>query len=190
MVNSRRNLFITFGLRMAENGTSYLCSTFSISYVTTVIGVSNSVGPLAVACASLAGIATIPLYGMAALFQAVFAVPAFALMSWGNTVLICMVITLGIGVGVNGMLGSQCALLAELFGARHRYTGVAIGRELSAIIAGGTAPLLGATLLLAFNDAWWPLAAYVVVLSLITFVTTFVTPETWGRDLTDLVDAR
>ncbi|WP_328507734.1 MFS transporter [Streptomyces sp. NBC_00391] len=203
MVNSRRNLFITFGLRMAENGTSYLYSTFSISYVTTVIGVSNSVGPLAVACASLAGIVTIPLFGMlsdrigrvplyrmAALFQAVFAVPAFALMSSGNTVLICVVITLGIGVGVNGMLGSQCALLAELFGARHRYTGVAIGREFSAIIAGGIAPLLGATLLLAFNDAWWPLAAYVVVLSLITFVTTFVTPETRGRDLTDLADAR
>jgi MFS family permease len=40
--------------------------------------------------------------------------------------------------------------LAELFGARHRYTGVAVGREFSAIVAGGVAPLLRATLLLAF----------------------------------------
>ncbi|MDG9709469.1 MFS transporter [Streptomyces sp. DH10] len=203
MVKSRRNLFITFGLRMAENGTSYLYSTFSISYVTAVVGVSSSVGPLAVACASLAGIVTIPLFGMlsdrigrvplyrwAALFQALFAIPAFALMSTGNTVLICVVITVGIGVGVNGMLGSQCALLAELFGARHRYTGVAIGREFSAIIAGGMAPLLGAALLLAFNDSWWPLAGYVILLSLITFLTTFATPETRGRDLTDPADAR
>ncbi|WP_223167261.1 MFS transporter [Nonomuraea sp. SYSU D8015] len=201
--HSRRNLFITFGLRMAENGTSYLYSTFSISYVTAVVGVSASVGPLAVACASLAGVVSIPLFGMlsdrigrvplyrmAALFQALFAVPAFALLSTGNTILICVVITLGIGVGVNGMLGSQCALLAELFGARHRYTGVAIGREFSAIIAGGVAPMIGAALLLAFSNSWWPLAAYVVVLSLITFGTTFLTPETRGRDLADLADAR
>ncbi len=201
--HSRRNLFITFGLRMAENGTSYLYSTLSISYVTTVVGVSGSVGPLAVACASVAGFATIPLFGKlsdrvgrvplyrwAALFQALFAVPAFALMSSGNTVLICLAITMGIGVGVNGMLGSQCALLAELFGARHRYTGVAIGREFSAIAAGGIAPLLGATMLLAFDNSWVPLAAYVIVLSLITFLTTFVTPETRGRDLTDPADAR
>jgi MHS family metabolite:H+ symporter-like MFS transporter len=117
--------------------------------VTTVAGVSHSVGPLAVACASLAGIVTIPLFGMlsdrigrvplyrmAALFQAIFAVPAFALMSSGNTVLICVVITIGIGVGVNGMLGSQCALLAELFGARHRYTGVA-GVQRRLVAAGG-----------------------------------------------------
>ncbi|MFI7704540.1 MFS transporter [Nonomuraea sp. NPDC049480] len=201
--HSRRNLFITFGLRMAENGTSYLYSTFSISYVTAVVGVSASVGPLAVACASLAGLVSIPLFGMlsdrigrvplyrmAALFQALFAVPAFALMSTGNTILICVVITLGIGVGVNGMLGSQCALLAELFGARHRYTGVAIGREFSAIIAGGVAPMIGAALLLAFSNSWWPLAVYVVILSLITFGTTFLTPETRGRDLADLADAR
>ncbi|MGP3913907.1 MFS transporter [Nonomuraea sp. 10N515B] len=201
--HSRRNLFITFGLRMAENGTSYLYSTFSISYVTAVVGVSASVGPLAVACASLAGVVSIPLFGMlsdrigrvplyrmAALFQALFAVPAFALLSTGNTVLICVVITLGIGVGVNGMLGAQCALLSELFGARHRYTGVAIGREFSAIIAGGVAPMVGAALLLAFSNSWWPLAAYVVVLSLITFGTTFFTPETRGRDLADLADAR
>ncbi|MFM9457319.1 MFS transporter [Streptomyces europaeiscabiei] len=135
-------------------------------------------------------IGRVPLYRMAALFQAVSAVPSFALMSSGNTVLICVVITLGIGVGVNGMLGAQCALLAELFGARHRYTGVAIGREFSAIVAGGIAPLLGATLFLASNDAWWPLEAYVVLLSLVTFVTTFVTPETRGRDRTGITDAR
>lgn len=201
--HSRRNLFIAIGLRMAENGTSYLYSTLTISYVTVAVGVSASVGPLAVACASLVGIFTVPLFGAlsdrfgrvpvyraAAAFQGLFAVPAFAMLHTGSTVLICVVVAAGIGVGVMGMLGPQCAQLAELFGARHRYTGVAMGREISAVIAGGIAPLIGSALLLATSNAWWPIAAYVILLSLITFVTTFFTPETVGRDLTDVHDAR
>jgi MHS family metabolite:H+ symporter-like MFS transporter len=37
--------------------------------------------------------------------------------------------------------------------------------------------------------AWVPLAGYVALLSLITLATTFVMPETRGRDLDDLRDA-
>jgi hypothetical protein len=37
--------------------------------------------------------------------------------------------------------------------------------------------------------SWIPLAAYVALLSLITVVTTYLTPETRGRDLDDLRDA-
>ena len=37
--------------------------------------------------------------------------------------------------------------------------------------------------------SWIPLAVYVIVLTVITLVTTFFTPETRGRDLTLLGDA-
>jgi MFS transporter, MHS family, metabolite:H+ symporter len=60
---------------------------------------------------------------------------------------------------------------------------VAVVREFSAIFAGGIAPLVGTFLLAATSDAWWPLAAYVAVLCLITLVTTFVAPDSPGRDL-------
>lgn len=103
-------------------------------------------------------------------------------------------------VPVWGMFATQGALLPELFGARHRYAGVATGREVSAVIAGGIAPLIGASLIAwvgnrhgggqgAAVPAWIPLAAYVALLSLISFATTFAMPETRGRDLDDLRDA-
>lgn len=39
------------------------------------------------------------------------------------------------------------------------------------------------------GHAWWVVGGYSLVLSLITFATTFVTPETAGRSLTALEDA-
>ena len=96
----------------------------------------------------------------------------------GIPVVTVVVIAISYGIGVNVMLGAQCAALPELFGARHRYIGVAIAREFSAIIAGGIAPFVGALLLGWFSNSWIPLAMYVVVLTSITLYTTFVTPET------------
>lgn len=57
------------------------------------------------------------------------------------------------------------------------------------MLAGGIAPLVGAVLLRTFSDSWLPLACYLAVLTLLTIVTTFLTPETRGRDLDVNVDA-
>jgi MHS family metabolite:H+ symporter-like MFS transporter len=199
---SRRPLLTAIGLRMAENGTSSIYATLSIAFLTTYAGVSKSLGPIALACASLIGIFSVPFFGAlsdrvgrrrvyrgGALFQLVFAFPAFALLSTGNPVVACVVIAAGIGIGVNGMLGPQCAYLSELFGNRHRYTGVALGREFSAVLAGGSAPLIGALLLGLTDGGWWVISCYIVVLSAITLVALHFAPETAGRDLNDLADA-
>jgi MFS transporter, MHS family, metabolite:H+ symporter len=71
------------------------------------------------------------------------------------------------------MLGAQCAMPPELFGNRHRFTGVAMTREFSAVVAGAVAPLLA-----VMSDAWWPPAVYVFVLVAITFTTMTFCPET------------
>jgi MHS family metabolite:H+ symporter-like MFS transporter len=80
-------------------------------------------------------------------------------------------------------------MLPELFGNRHRYLGVAVSREFSAVIAGGLAGVLGAYLIKAFDGSWLPLGIYTFVLAAITLATTFVTPETVRRDLTRINDA-
>jgi len=87
------------------------------------------------------------------------------------------------------MLGAQCSMLPELFGNRHRYIGVAVSREFSAVVAGGIAPLLGVWFLALTDYSWWPLGVYTLVLAVITVATTFVTPETRGRDLNQIDDA-
>jgi len=193
---SWRTILRGIGLRMGENGGSYLLQTLAITYITAV-GVPSSVGPFAVAIASVVGAAVVPfagalsdrvgrvpVYRFGAGLQVVLAGPAWWLLSLGQPWLVIVVLSVSYGIGVNVMLGAQCALLPELFGAPHRYSGVAIAREFSAIVAGGIGPFVGSLLLAIFHGSWVPLAIYLGLLSLITFLTTFVTPETRGRDLT------
>lgn len=190
------------GLRMAENGGSYLFNTLAVSFVVGTIGVGAWIGPLAVAVGSLVGIISVPyagylsdrfgrvpVYRFGAAVLVVLAFPGWWLLSLGNPTVIIIVIAVAIGFGVNTMLGAQCAALPELFGNRHRYIGVATAREFSAVLAGGLAPVLGAWFISISGGAWWPLATYVFVLAVITFATTFVVPETRGRDLTRIQDA-
>jgi MFS transporter, MHS family, metabolite:H+ symporter len=200
--SARRQVWRGIGLRMAENGGSYLFSTLSITFVTSsAVGLGKSIGPLAVAVASAVGILTVPIagavsdrfgripvYRAGAILITLLALPAWFLLSLGNPVLVVVVVVLGVGFGVNTMLGAQCAMLPELFGNRHRYIGVAVSREFSAVIAGGIAPLLGVWFLSMTDYSWWPLGLYTLVLGVITIVTTFLTPETRGRDLNVIDD--
>ncbi len=202
---SRKNILIGIGLRMAENGNSTIYSALLIAFLGTIAaykGQTATIGPTGAVVAALVSIFTVVgfgklsdswgrvrVYRYGALFLAIFALPAFYLLTLGQVWLVLLVMALGVGIGVQGMLGPQCALLPELFGNSHRYTGVAMARELSAVIAGGIAPMLGAIFLALTNNAWWTIGLYSMVLAIISFATTFVTPETKGRSLTDLHDA-
>ncbi|MFC8038475.1 MFS transporter [Paenarthrobacter sp. NPDC057355] len=204
--HSRKNVLIGIGLRMGENGNSSIYSALLVSFMSMPAGVfagNNSIGPVGLLIA--AGFAAVmvvtfgalsdrygrvPVYRYGALFQAIIAVPAFYLVTLGNVTLVWVVMAVGIAIGVQSMLGPQCPLLPELFGSQYRFTGVAMSREISAVLAGGLAPLLGALMLAATNHSWLVLAIYSLVLALISFVTTFFTPETAGRDLVSTEDAK
>lgn len=204
--HSRKNVLIGIGLRMGENGNSSIYSALLVSFMSMPAGVfagNNSIGPVGLLIA--AGFAAVlvvtfgalsdkygrvPIYRYGALFQAIIAVPAFYLVTLGNVTLVWVVMAVGIAIGVQSMLGPQCPLLPELFGSQYRFTGVAMSREISAVLAGGLAPLLGALMLAATNHSWLVLAIYSLVLALISFVTTFFTPETAGRDLVSTEDAQ
>jgi MHS family metabolite:H+ symporter-like MFS transporter len=201
LTTSRRNVLIGIGLRMAENGGSYIFQSLAVAFIVTT-GLSKTNGSVAVMLASALGIVSVPfagwlsdrfgrvpVYRFGAGVLLVLAVPGWYLLSLGNVVVSTLIIVIGIGLGVNGMLGPQCAMLPELFGNRHRYIGVAVAREFSAVVAGGLAPIIGSWLMASTHNAWWPLALYVLILAGITFATTFVAPETRGRDLTDTADA-
>ncbi|MFJ6454612.1 MFS transporter [Paenarthrobacter sp. NPDC091669] len=204
--HSKKNVLLGIGLRMGENGNSSIYSALLVSFMSMPAGVfagNNSIGPVGLLIA--AGFAAalvvtfgalsdrfgrVPVYRYGALFQAIIAVPAFYLVTLGNVTLVWVVMSVGIAIGVQSMLGPQCPLLPELFGSQYRFTGVAMSREISAVLAGGLAPLLGALMLAATNHSWLVLAIYSLVLALISFVTTFFTPETAGRDLVSTEDAK
>ncbi|WP_246794838.1 MFS transporter [Burkholderia perseverans] len=211
--HSRPALRIGIGLRMAENGGSSIYQALAVSYLAGVIGMKGPIGAFALVCAATVGSCTVPLagwlsdrygrvrvYRLFAWLQLALAFPVWWIFSQGNVVASVIAISVAQGFANWGMLGAQAALLPELFGARHRYMGVSFSREVSAVLAGGIAPLVGAMIIAAVIvlhggdraagvQAWVPIAAYLAVLTLITLRTTFRMPETLNRDLDDPLDA-
>jgi MFS transporter, MHS family, metabolite:H+ symporter len=210
--DSRKTLLLVVGLRMAENGGSSIYQSLAISYMVGVTALSGQTGTWALLLAGATGVAVVPLAGKLgdrcgrvrvyrwfAIYQLLLAFPAWWVLSRGNATAGMLTVSIAL-VASWGMFATQGALLPELFGARHRYVGVATARELSAVIAGGAAPLVGASLIAwttrhsggtktAAISSWIPIAAYLSILSCIGVATTFFTPETRGRDLDDLNDA-
>jgi MHS family metabolite:H+ symporter-like MFS transporter len=211
--NSKKTVLLGMGLRMAENGGSSLYQALAVSYIVGVVGLKGEIGALSLVFAPLVGALVVPLAGILsdrygrvivyrafAIFQLLIAFPVWWVLSGGDVAASLIAMSIALGVGVWGMFGAQGALLPELFGARHRYIGVAVAREVSAVIAGGIAPLIGSALIAwtasryggtkeAAILSWIPLAAYLSLLTVITLITTFFTPEPRGRDLDDLRDA-
>lgn len=188
------------GLRMAENGGSYLFQSVALAFAVAVVSdgsVSKSVITWGVSVGSLIGCFSIPLtgalsdrvgrkpvYRAGAVFMLAYSFPAWWMLSLGIDWLDVIVIAIGIGVAVNTMLGPQCAMLPELFGNRNRYLGVAMAREISAVLAGGLAGILGTWLMAMTGNNWVVMALYLATLAAITTASTFLVPETKGRDLT------
>jgi MHS family shikimate/dehydroshikimate transporter-like MFS transporter len=102
----------------------------------------------------------------------------------GVAAVIWLAIVLGFAVGNGAMFATQPAFFSELFGANVRYSGVSLGYQVSAVIAGGLAPFI-ATALLAWAGSYWPVALYIMVVSLISFVSVFLATETFHGGLAE-----
>jgi MHS family metabolite:H+ symporter-like MFS transporter len=214
--HSRPSLLRGIGLRLAENGSSSMYQALAVAYVTSAaVGIKGPIGALSLVFAATLGSIMVPIAGRLsdrygrvrtyrgfAIFQLVSAFPIWWALSQGSVVLTIVVISLALGVGTWGMFGSQSAFMSELFGARQRYLGVSVAREVSAVISGGIAPLIGAWIIArvvradggpdvpgAGLGAWVFIAGYLVILTLITIGTTFITPDPANRDLDDPRDA-
>ncbi|MGW8066671.1 MFS transporter [Streptomyces ziwulingensis] len=196
-----RAFFLALGLRFGQAGNSGLIQTFLVGYIATNLAVGRSVPTDAILYGSLAGFATVPLIGLLgdrfgrravylalSLLTVVLAFPVMLLITSGSTSGVMIGMVLGLNVGVLGLFSLESVTMAELFGSRTRFTQLALAKEIGGILATAIGPVLAATLT-AVTGSWWPIAAMLVVYSLITFVSAFLAPETRGRDLVRLEDA-
>lgn len=193
----RRPFFVSLALRIGENGPSYLLQSFLVGYVVTGLMMEPWVGSAAVMVASLLAYLTIPVagwlsdrFGRRIVYRAlsgllvVYSFPAWWLMQSGEPWTVFVVMIVGLSIGVLGLYSVQSSYFPELFGSRYRYLGLAMGKEIGGILAGGIAPLVASALVLWSGGSWIPIAAYMALLSLVAFIGTFFAPETRGRDLT------
>lgn len=193
--------WIMIGLRIGENGPSYLAQGFIVGYVTKVLLLDKQVATTGVLIASILGFLVIPLAGFLSdkfgrrimyrifcLLLMIYAIPAFMLLDSKNEIIVICVIVVGMCLASLGIFGVQAAYGVEMFGCKNRYTKMALAKEIGGILSGGTAPLL-ASFFLSLTGSWHLIAAYFILTAGIGFVTTFFAPETRGRDLNLIEDA-
>jgi MHS family shikimate/dehydroshikimate transporter-like MFS transporter len=185
-----RNVILAAGAFFVTNGAFYVYVTFIVSYGEKVLKLLGStmlngvlVGAVAMGVTILTAgalsdrLGRLPVYLAGAAFVGVTAFPVFLLIDTRSPALIALALAIGIG-GIGIMYGPQAAFFSELFGANVRYSGASLGYQVTAIFAGGLAPFIATALLVQFNNASWPIALYIIGMSIITLVCTYLLGET------------
>ncbi|HYF37980.1 MAG TPA: MFS transporter, partial [Prosthecobacter sp.] len=123
-----------------------------------------------------------PVYLGGALFLMLFAFPFFWLTETRQSGLVILAVVVGL-IGHAAMYAPQAAFFSELFGTRVRYSGASLGYQLASPLAGGLAPLIATALLKWSHGDPWPVAVYLLGMSVITLVSVWLAEETSRKAL-------
>ncbi|GED54980.1 MULTISPECIES: MFS transporter [Brevibacillus] len=191
-----KSVLIAVGAKVVETGPFYIFSTFVIAYATGYLGYDRVTALNAVTIATLVTTIMIPymgklsdklgrkpLYIGGTILIILYAFPYFYLLSLKSGVILTIATIIGLGIlwaPVTAVLGT---MFSEIFSTNVRYTGVTVGYQLGAALAGGTAPLIATALLAAFDNSWVPVALYIVLTGVISLIAIGATKETKDLDL-------
>lgn len=197
-----KSLLVALGLRFGQAGNSGIMQTYLAGFMVTFLSIQKTVTTNANIIASLVSFVTIPIVGwlgdkigrrrmylILSGAMALYAIPMLLMIETKNTVLLTLAMVIGLNVGVQGIFALENVMLPELFGSKNRMTLMALAKEIAGVIATGFGPLIAASLVSAAIGSWWPVAIMIVVFSLFTFVSAYLSVDTNGRDLNDLDDA-
>lgn len=184
-----REVLMAMGLRVAENGGSYIMLAFALVYGK-FLGVPNGVmlaGVTVSMCVELVAmlfwgrlsdrVGRKPVYMIGAIGMVVIAFPFFWLLETREPAWIWLAFMVGNAICHGAMIGTQPSLMGELFSTEVRYSGMALGHEVASVFAGGLSPMI-ATALLAHYQASWPISLMMMGLGLITVISLCFTRET------------
>jgi metabolite-proton symporter len=191
-----KSVLIAIGAKVVETGPFYIFSTFVIAYATKYLGYDKVTALNAVTMATLVTTIVIPFMGKwsdkigrkplyigGTIAMMLFAFPYFYLLSLKSAVWLTVATVIALGIlwaPVTAVLGT---LFSEIFSTQVRYTGVTVGYQLGAAIAGGTAPLIATALLSAYNNSWVPVALYIILTGVISLIAISATRETRDANL-------
>jgi MFS family permease len=189
------NVLRAIGARFAENASFYIFTVLVLSYGSQHLGISQAVLLNAVLAGSAIQLIAIPFFGSlsdrlgrrpvylgGALFLAVFSFPFFWLLELRQPAFVMAAVIIGL-IAHAAMYGPQAAFFSELFGTRVRYSGASLGYQLASPLAGGLAPLIATALLTWSGGSPWPVALYLIGMSLVTLVAVWLAEETHSSRL-------
>lgn len=170
-----RAVLVAVGIKFVETAPFYIFSTFIVSYATSSLGFDRITVLNAVMVATLITTLMIPIMGRlsdsvgrkkmfvgGAVLMALFTFPYFMLLEQRTTASLMIATVIGLGLvwaPITAVLGT---LFSEIFSTRVRYTGITLGYQIGAALAGGTAPLVATWLLTSYEGSWVPVAWYIV----------------------------
>lgn len=178
-----REVLIAIGAKVVETAPFYIFGTFVVSYATTELGFSRTTTLNTVMVATIITTILIPIMGSLSdkigrkkvyiagtVGMLLFAFPYFWMLQQQSVVLLVVATVIGLGIiwaPITAVLGT---MFSEIFSAKVRYTGVTLGYQIGAALAGGTAPLVAASLMLKFNGSYVPVAIYIIFTAVISLV--------------------
>jgi MFS transporter, MHS family, shikimate and dehydroshikimate transport protein len=113
------------------------------------------------------------------LWTALFSYPFFWIIRGGTLLDISAAISLAM-VGICALFAVLPAYVSSLFEAKVRYTGSSLAYGIGAGLVGGLTPLLASSLYL-WSISSWPIALYLVGISVISIVVVIASPGSWTR---------
>ncbi|OYQ79372.1 MFS transporter [Ignatzschineria sp. F8392] len=177
-----REVLIAIGAKFVETAPFYIFSTFIVSYATINLGFSKTTTLTAVMVASVITSILIPmmgalsdrvgrkkLYVVGTIVMILYMFPYFWMVNQGSVILLVIATILGLGIiwaPITAVLGT---FFSEIFAPEIRYTGVTLGYQIGAALAGGTAPLIAVTFL-SYFDSYVPIAIYIMLTGVISLV--------------------
>ncbi|MFD1609338.1 MFS transporter [Oceanobacillus luteolus] len=191
-----REVLIAIGAKVVETAPFYIFGTFIVSYATQNLNFSERNALLVVTIATI--VTTImmpimgafsdkigrkPLYVTGTIFMAVYAFPYFWLLHQGSVALLFIATVIGLGViwaPITAVLGT---MFSEIFSAKVRYTGISLGYQIGAALAGGTAPLVATALLIRFNNSYVPVALYIIFTAIISLIAVIAVKDKVAKEL-------
>jgi MFS family permease len=189
-------ILLAAGTRTAENACFYLFSTYVLAYGRQVLKTEDWLILAAVNAAAAVEFLTIPFFGICSdwfsrkaiyvcgcLFLIGFAWPYYSLLAMRTPLAIFTAVIVSLAIGHALLYSVQASLIPELFGTQVRYSGASIGYQLAAPLAGGLSPLIAATLVNLFPESYWPLALFIVLVSIISLACVLSLAETSRKDI-------
>lgn len=183
-----RGLLIGGGVRLGPDVLYSLSVAFSLSYMTTVLGLSRTLALIALSAGGVVNALTIPLfgelsdrwgrrvvYGAGAVLGSLWMFVFFPLLATKQPLLIVLAVVVALLIHAM-MYGPQAAFIAEQFPTRVRYAGASLAYTLAGVIGGGIAPMISTALLRSYGTSF-AVSSYAALALLVTCFVLFAARE-------------
>lgn len=178
-----KEVLIATGAKVVETAPFYVFTTFSVGYVTGTLKLEKLTILNAVTIASFVTVCAIPLMGLLSDFigrkrlfligtflMGAAAFPYFYLLDQKTTSSVILATVLTVGLIWAPIVATLGTLMSEIFHTKVRYTGITLGSQIGAAVAGGSAPLIATWLQSSYGGSWTPIAVYIIGCAVVSFV--------------------